>query len=175
MVYVGWFPFSILFVVCKMWPRLIFPRRASRAGRHSTSILLLEWIILLKGLQIFENMLARVIMWIILGKIMSLMCARHDCWSGIALLVHKFTIIDSEPQWHLQSLTCTKFKVLKKHPSGWDVNPDGLFYSITSSLRICRGPKLALSYQRWREEGDAGSDWQGDSDTNNSSFHPSSI
>jgi len=36
-------------------------------------------------------------------------------------------IPDSDLQRNLQSLACTKFKVLKKHPSGRDVNPDDSF------------------------------------------------
>jgi cullin 3 len=36
-------------------------------------------------------------------------------------------IPDTELQRNLQSLACTKFKILKKHPSGRDVNPDDSF------------------------------------------------
>ena len=36
-------------------------------------------------------------------------------------------IPDNELQRNLQSLACTKFKVLKKHPAGRDVNPDDSF------------------------------------------------
>lgn len=36
-------------------------------------------------------------------------------------------IEDTELQRHLQSLACAKFKVLKKHPPGRDVNPDDSF------------------------------------------------
>jgi len=37
------------------------------------------------------------------------------------------SIPDSELQRSLQSLACTKFKVLRKYPVGRDVNPDGSF------------------------------------------------
>ncbi len=36
-------------------------------------------------------------------------------------------IPDSELQRNLQSLACTKFKVLRKHPAGRDVNPEDSF------------------------------------------------
>ena len=36
-------------------------------------------------------------------------------------------IPDNELQRNLQSLACTKFKVLKKHPPGRDVNPEDSF------------------------------------------------
>lgn len=36
-------------------------------------------------------------------------------------------IVDNELQRHLQSLACAKFKILKKHPSGRDVNADDSF------------------------------------------------
>ncbi|KII89964.1 hypothetical protein PLICRDRAFT_572234 [Plicaturopsis crispa FD-325 SS-3] len=36
-------------------------------------------------------------------------------------------IMDNELQRHLQSLACAKFKILKKHPPGRDVNPDDSF------------------------------------------------
>jgi cullin 3 len=36
-------------------------------------------------------------------------------------------IPDGELQRNLQSLACTKFKVLRKHPAGRDVNPDDSF------------------------------------------------
>jgi cullin 3 len=37
------------------------------------------------------------------------------------------SISDSELQRNLQSLACTKFKVLRKHPDGRDINPDDSF------------------------------------------------
>jgi cullin 3 len=36
-------------------------------------------------------------------------------------------ILDNELQRNLQSLACAKFKILKKHPPGRDVNPDDSF------------------------------------------------
>jgi cullin 3 len=36
-------------------------------------------------------------------------------------------IPDNELQRNLQSLACTKFKVLRKHPAGRDVNPEDSF------------------------------------------------
>lgn len=37
------------------------------------------------------------------------------------------TIVDTELQRHLQSLACAKFKILKKHPPGRDINTDDSF------------------------------------------------
>lgn len=37
------------------------------------------------------------------------------------------SLVDSELQRHLQSLACAKFKILKKHPPGRDVNVDDSF------------------------------------------------
>lgn len=48
------------------------------------------------------------------------------------------SIDDSELQRHLQSLACAKFKILKKHPPGRDVNMDDSFSfnnEFTSSLQ----------------------------------------
>jgi cullin 3 len=37
------------------------------------------------------------------------------------------SIVDTELQRHLQSLACTKFKILKKHPPGREVDPSDSF------------------------------------------------
>ena len=37
------------------------------------------------------------------------------------------TILDGELKRHLQSLACAKFKILKKHPPGRDINDDDTF------------------------------------------------
>jgi len=47
-------------------------------------------------------------------------------------------IIDSELQRHLQSLACAKYKILKKHPPGRDVDPGDSFsfnHEFSSDLR----------------------------------------
>ncbi|KAF8896373.1 Cullin, partial [Infundibulicybe gibba] len=47
-------------------------------------------------------------------------------------------IVDGELQRHLQSLACAKFKILKKHPPGRDVNPEDSFSfndDFTSTLQ----------------------------------------
>lgn len=48
------------------------------------------------------------------------------------------SIVDGELQRHLQSLACAKYKILKKHPPGRDVDPNDSFsfnHDFSSDLR----------------------------------------
>ncbi len=53
-------------------------------------------------------------------------------------------IPDNELQRNLQSLACTKFKVLRKHPAGRDVNPEDSFSFTQTSPPHYRKSKSAL-------------------------------